>query len=340
MPASVMRYRTAPEAGRRAGRALFRTSPIDAKNRSATRPAVTRSSGGQTGSASRTSRIERSPAAASGASVDRVTPVRTRSPNGTRTRTPGAGTGCPVRHEVREALAQWQRKGDRDPADRRGQIWAAGGEDGSSGLSRTKTWSRRSGSQRYRRVASSSTSGVTTMASRSSEMSPSASEMSRSRNTPGGKRPAGLPGEDDDGEPGRVAIGVPPDEGDHEVEQTVVVDVAAHEVGVVDAVQCGHVVGSLAAAPVVVVGRAQVRVRAQKRGDGALFRGPEVVSGRLDARRSLGRPRAVRRRRRDGLGRFPAAAGGRGEQEGERQGAGETRVHRARARFYGRGCAL
>ncbi len=48
-PRSVMRYRTAPAAGSRAGSALFKTSPVDAKNRSATRAAVARSSGGAHG---------------------------------------------------------------------------------------------------------------------------------------------------------------------------------------------------------------------------------------------------------------------------------------------------
>ena len=94
-PRSVMRYRTAPAAGRRDGSALFNTSPVEAKNRSATRAAVARSSGGHAGSRSSTSRTSRRVASESGGAGPVTTPVSARSPKGTRTRHPGAGAAIP-----------------------------------------------------------------------------------------------------------------------------------------------------------------------------------------------------------------------------------------------------
>ena len=116
-PRSVIRYRTAPAAGSRAGSALFKTSPVEAKNRSATRVAVARSSGGQTGSESRTSRISRVTAGAGAGVSSTMTPVITRSPNGTRTRTPGSGTG----RSAGTAYVKLRRSGSgRATATRRG----------------------------------------------------------------------------------------------------------------------------------------------------------------------------------------------------------------------------
>src|SRR6185436_10561586 len=98
-----------------------------------------------------------------------------------------------VRHEIRETLSERQRQGDRDPVKRRAQVCEDGRDGSSSGTSCTKTWRSRSGSQRYLREVSSETSGVTTIESRSREMSPSASEMSRSTNTPGANPPPASP---------------------------------------------------------------------------------------------------------------------------------------------------
>ena len=147
-PRSVIRYRTAPDAGSRAGSALFKTSPVEAKKRSATRPAGSGARAGRRARrrARRGSRAV-TPEPAPGSSASTM-PVRTRSPNGTRTRLPGSGRGS----EAGTAYVKWRRSGSGSATEtvRAASLRSAPAEamKDSSESSRTKTWRRRAGSQR------------------------------------------------------------------------------------------------------------------------------------------------------------------------------------------------
>ena len=315
---SVMRYRTAPVAGSRAGRALFRTSPVDAKNLSATRRAVDRSSGGQTGSSSRISRIARSvPGAAPGGSA-RTTPVSDSLGEGHAHACSGSRGRLAVRHQIREALSKRQRQGDRDPVERRAQVCEDGRDGGSSGhvVHEDVALAVRIPAIPPRGVVGDVGRHDDRVAIQGDvavgERDVALDEHARSESS------AGVAGEDGHREPGRLLVGVAADEGEHEVEDAVVVGVAPHEVGMVDAVERGHVF-AVDARPVVLVGRRpQVRVETEEGRDRGLLGGTESVGRVLDGR---GR----RRFPRDGGGRRRSRSLGRALARAESRERGEAR---------------
>ena len=150
----------------------------------------------------------------------------------------------------------------------------------------------------------------------------------RKRDVPLQKRtrleaPVVLSGEDHDREPGGIGVGVAPDESENEVEDSVVVDVSAQEVRVIDAVELPEAV-RFRSAPVGVGRRAKAGVRAQKCVDGGALLAPKGVARVRDRRGRLRNPSRIPRCRLRPL--FPASRGNSGEG-----GADERRRESSRA---------
>jgi len=150
----------------------------------------------------------------------------------------------------------------------------------------------------------------------------------RERDVPLQKRarreaPVVLSGEDHDREPGGIRVGVAPHESENEVENSVVVDVPAQEVRVINAVKLPEVV-RFRSAPVDVGRNAKAGVRAQKCGDGGALLAPKGVARVRDRRGRLRSPSRIPRCRLRPL--FPASRGNSGEG-----GADERRRESSRA---------
>ncbi len=103
-------------------------------------------------------------------------------------------------------------------------------------------------------------------------------------------------GEDHDRKPGRAAVMISVDEGQYEVEDAVVVQIASDEIGVIDAVKPADIAVTAAIAPAVVIGRdAQFGMAPEEFVDrGLLLRGEDIVA-RLGRRTTPLSPHSHRR---------------------------------------------